>query len=151
MNILERTTTEEYDEDGRLTSRTTVEKYAPEAATDKERAIFVLENEAECVRRQSGNGCGRKCEQCDLVLADSEVLAAYDVAIKALAPKTADAMLDAIKELPVCEVEELFHMLCTDMKKYHHITWASETMSEAEKHAKACQATAFDNNVTAYN
>ena len=27
MNILERTTTEEYDEDGRLTSRTTVEKY----------------------------------------------------------------------------------------------------------------------------
>ena len=29
-NILERTTTEEYDEDGRLTSRTTVEKYAPE-------------------------------------------------------------------------------------------------------------------------
>lgn len=29
MHILERTTTEEYDEDGRLTSRTTVEKYAP--------------------------------------------------------------------------------------------------------------------------
>ena len=35
MNILERTTTEEYDEDGRLTSRTTVEKYAPEKDAQK--------------------------------------------------------------------------------------------------------------------
>ena len=38
MNILERTTTEEYDEDGRLTSRTTVEKYAPEAQEEVEAA-----------------------------------------------------------------------------------------------------------------
>lgn len=84
MTLIERTTTEEYDEDKRLTSRTVVEKYAPEATTDNARAIMVLENEAECVRRQSGNGCGRKCEHCDLVLADSEVLVAYDAAIKAL-------------------------------------------------------------------
>lgn len=80
MNILERTTTEEYDEDGRLTSRTTVEKYGAEPAL----------------------------------------------------PNTADAMLDAIKELPLCEVEELFHMLCVDMEKFHPVTWARETMSETD-------------------
>ena len=51
---------------------------------DKESAVAVLKNEAECVRRQSGVGCNRKCESCDLVLSDSEVLAAYDAAIRAL-------------------------------------------------------------------
>ena len=85
MHIIERAITEEYDEGGRLTSRTTVEKYGD----------------------------------------DGPVL-----------PNTADAMLDAIKELPLCEVEELFHMLCEDMKKNSPTTWAQEMISKNVKECK---------------
>lgn len=49
-----------------------------------QRAISVIENEAECVRRQTRPGCDRRCEKCDLVLEDKEVLEAYAMATEAL-------------------------------------------------------------------
>lgn len=46
-------------------------------------AVEVLRIEKKCVLRNI-RGCDRKCEGCDLVLPDDEVLKAYDEAIKAL-------------------------------------------------------------------
>ncbi len=48
---------------------------------NREKAISVLQNEQECVRRQSGQGCDRNCAACDLVLPDTAIMAAYDMAI----------------------------------------------------------------------
>ena len=62
MNILERTTTEEYDEDGRLTSRTTVEKYdtllRELTALD---AIREATDNAQYAAKQSMREKGLKC------------------------------------------------------------------------------------------
>lgn len=49
-----------------------------------ERAVDILKNEAECVRRNGVPGCDRKCEKCDLVLEDKDVLTAYIMSINAL-------------------------------------------------------------------
>lgn len=46
-----------------------------------ERVIEVLRTEKSCVLRNI-RGCDRNCAECDLVLPDEEVLAAYDMAIK---------------------------------------------------------------------
>lgn len=48
-----------------------------------ERAIEVIQNEKKCVLRNI-RGCDRRCEYCDLVLPDEEVLTAYDMAMEAL-------------------------------------------------------------------
>ena len=50
------------------------------------RAIEIIENEKQCVIRQSGPGivCDRNCASCELVLPDQDVLDAYDKAIAAL-------------------------------------------------------------------
>ena len=43
-------------------------------------AIEVLQNERNCVRRS----CDRKCEKCDLVREEDEIVSAFDIAIKVL-------------------------------------------------------------------
>ena len=50
----------------------------------EQEAIKVIENEKQCVLRQDGKGCDRKCATCDLVLPDMKVINALDMAIKAL-------------------------------------------------------------------
>ena len=45
-------------------------------------AIEILENEMLCVRM--ANTCDRKCEHCDLVREDADILDAYAMAIGAL-------------------------------------------------------------------
>ncbi len=47
-----------------------------------ERAIEIIQTEKKCVAR--ANICGRDCANCDLVLPEEEILAAYDMAILAL-------------------------------------------------------------------
>ncbi len=47
-------------------------------------AIRVLQNERECVRRQSGQGCDHHCAACDLVLEDRVVMDAYETAIASI-------------------------------------------------------------------
>lgn len=48
-----------------------------------EKAIEVIKIEKKCVLRNI-KGCDRKCEYCDLVLPDEEILTAYDLVIEAL-------------------------------------------------------------------
>lgn len=52
--------------------------------TKMERAVRVLETEAECVRRQGSPKCDRKCENCDLLMETSEILEGYQIAIDTL-------------------------------------------------------------------
>ena len=49
-----------------------------------EEIIKVLVTERTCVERQSGRGCDRACERCDLVLEDKTVFGAYDAVIAML-------------------------------------------------------------------
>lgn len=46
------------------------------------KAINILENEIKCVER--ANHCNRDCINCDLVLKDSEIINAYEKAIRSL-------------------------------------------------------------------
>ncbi len=46
------------------------------------RAIEILENEKACVSR--ANTCDRNCSICELVLTDTEILEAYNMAIAEL-------------------------------------------------------------------
>ena len=46
------------------------------------RAVEILENEKACVLK--ANTCGRNCAECDLVLPDTEILEAYNMAIEVL-------------------------------------------------------------------
>lgn len=46
-----------------------------------EEAIKVIQTERECVSRQQ---CDRDCAKCDLVMKDTEIISAYDMAISAL-------------------------------------------------------------------
>lgn len=45
-------------------------------------AIAILKNEIQCVYR--ANACDRRCERCDLVREDKDILDAYAMAIGAL-------------------------------------------------------------------
>lgn len=47
-----------------------------------EEAIRIIQTEAECVRR--ANNCDRHCENCDLLMTDTEILTAYEMAETAL-------------------------------------------------------------------
>lgn len=49
-----------------------------------EEIIKVLVTERTCVKRQSGRGCDRTCERCDLVLDDKVISKAYEDAIALL-------------------------------------------------------------------
>ena len=46
-----------------------------------ERAIEILENEMECVKRNDMGVCNRDCAQCDLLLDSAEILNAYQMII----------------------------------------------------------------------
>ena len=46
------------------------------------RAVEILENEKACVLK--ANTCCRNCAECDLVLPDTEILEAYNMAIEEL-------------------------------------------------------------------
>lgn len=46
-----------------------------------ERAIEILENEMECVKRNDMGNCDRDCTQCDLLLDTNEILMAYKMVI----------------------------------------------------------------------
>lgn len=48
-----------------------------------ERAIFVIETERKCLRRNI-SGCDRDCENCDLVMPDEDIEEAYRMAIESL-------------------------------------------------------------------
>ena len=51
----------------------------------REEAIAIIENEKECVNRANKNDyCNRDCYNCELVKTDTEILTAFDMAIKAL-------------------------------------------------------------------
>lgn len=52
----------------------------------EERAIQVIKNVIKCMMR-SARGCDKKCDKCNLGISTNEVLAAYDLAIKALAER----------------------------------------------------------------
>lgn len=69
-----------------------------------QRAIELLKIEKECIRRNGGPACKRTvipaegCFGCDLVQNDAELLAAYDVAIAALATMPLAPDAEAFKE-----------------------------------------------------
>lgn len=70
----------------------------------REEAIKVLQNERECVQRQSGQGCDHNCAVCDLVLPDKAIIDAYGMAISALrdqqvAEKNEPLTLDELREM----------------------------------------------------
>lgn len=48
------------------------------------RVIKVIETEKQCVLRNVVNHCDRKCENCDLVLPDSDVIGAYNYCLAVL-------------------------------------------------------------------
>ena len=51
----------------------------------REEAIAIIENEKKCVNRANKNDyCNRDCYNCELVKTDTEILEAFDMAIKAL-------------------------------------------------------------------
>lgn len=54
------------------------------------RAISIIENEKECVQRD----CDRDCSRCELVKEESEIVCAFDLAIRSL-----QAWEEVIKEL----------------------------------------------------
>lgn len=49
-----------------------------------DRALQLLQIERECVRRQSGRGCDRDCQTCDIVQATEELIAMYDYVMQTL-------------------------------------------------------------------
>ena len=49
-----------------------------------DRTIEVFETEKACIIRNVNNVCDRNCAKCDLILPDSEIIGAYDAAIKFL-------------------------------------------------------------------
>lgn len=65
----------------------------------------VLENEKQCVIRNI-TGCDRKCNKCDLVLPDEEILHAYDEAIDLQQKKESGHLL----ELPYGVGENVFYV-----------------------------------------
>lgn len=52
-------------------------------------AAVILRNEKECVERNIA-GCTRDCANCDLLLPDKDILAAYDTAIALLEKRDVD-------------------------------------------------------------
>ena len=46
-----------------------------------EQILKVLKNERECIARQGSDSCDRDCENCSLVLPDTEILEVYDFLI----------------------------------------------------------------------
>lgn len=49
---------------------------------DKLRLVRVLWNERACVMRNERHGCNRMCSDCDLVMPSTDIIEAYDDAIK---------------------------------------------------------------------
>lgn len=50
--------------------------------------IRILKNEQECATRAFRGGCDRDCENCELVMEDSDIIGAYDAAIAILKEQT---------------------------------------------------------------
>lgn len=46
-----------------------------------DKILQVMQNEKECVIRNSKQQCNRECNKCDLVLEDKEIIEAYTYAI----------------------------------------------------------------------
>lgn len=65
------------------------------------RAIEILQNEKACV--QKANICGRNCAECDLVLPDTEIIEAYNMAIEELivseTMQSMDEWIDGVLEI----------------------------------------------------
>lgn len=49
-----------------------------------QKAIKILENEKECVKRADKNNCNRNCLNCELVQNTETILRAFDTAVSAL-------------------------------------------------------------------
>jgi len=50
-------------------------------------AIDIINVELECIRRNDGVNCDRKCEKCDLVMECNDIVTALNMAIDALQDK----------------------------------------------------------------
>ena len=48
---------------------------------DIQKTIEIMQNEAECVKRNDGKNCDRDCGKCDLLKDAKEILEAYQIAI----------------------------------------------------------------------
>lgn len=59
----------------------------------REEAIRVIKIERQCVERNwTQNNCDRDCINCDLLMPESDIFSAYDIAIKALEQQDAEAV-----------------------------------------------------------
>lgn len=54
---------------------------------DRKEAVEIIKIERQCVERNTQNECDRDCANCDLLLLDEKIFAAYDMAIAALEEK----------------------------------------------------------------
>ena len=62
-----------------------------------ERAIKVIQTEQKCVSRQQ---CDRDCAKCDLVMKDTDILEAYDMAISALHTQQETKKIEILRPHP---------------------------------------------------
>ena len=49
-----------------------------------ETAYDIIKNELKCVKRAEANECDRRCEVCDLLRDASEIITAYQIALKSI-------------------------------------------------------------------
>lgn len=67
--------------------------------TNKE-AIEVLQSEWQCIDRNDGVHCDRKCEACDLVMDSGVLKDAYNLAISALEEQEKQRWMPVSERLP---------------------------------------------------
>lgn len=74
--------------------------------------IRILKNEQECVAKAACGFCYRDCENCELVMEDSDIIGAYDAAIEIIgsfekAEKTLETWLDLFGGMTVARIHEI--------------------------------------------
>ncbi len=66
-----------------------------------DRAIEIIETEKECVERAGmsvpNKSCERDCWHCDLLMADAEIIQAYDFVLEHL--RTRQKLIQSLKEM----------------------------------------------------
>lgn len=115
--------------------------------------LEIIKNEKTCVERAVA-GCDRKCEKCDLLREDKEILQSYDIAIKSIErqiPKKPDIKItnkginvtgeydiDSHYLCPVCkcvigdcETEDFWYKYCPDCGQV--INWSNSDIEKIIK------------------
>lgn len=104
----------------------------------REEAIAIIENEKKCVNRANKNDyCNRDCYNCELVKTDTEILEAFDMAIKALEQTRWIPVSERLPEEPygclvTVEDEEPMTGQMFETILPYHVGWDGERWNDSD-------------------